>query len=86
MPYITQEERKIYEDSINALISKLPKEIEKVDGHLNYIITKILKSVYKQRYFDYNSAIGLLECIKQEYYRTVVSVYEEKKRKETGDI
>lgn len=86
MPYISQEERKKYEASINELVSKLPKEIEKIDGHLNYIITKILKSVYKQRYFDYNRAIGLLECVKQEYYRVIVAAYEEEKRSKTGDV
>jgi hypothetical protein len=86
MPYIPQEERKRYETFINELVSKLPKEEEKIDGHLNYIITKILKSVYKPGYFNYNRAIGLLECIKQEYYRIVVAVYEEKKRSDAGDI
>ncbi|MBS7655794.1 hypothetical protein KEJ50_04760 [Candidatus Bathyarchaeota archaeon] len=86
MPYIPQEERRRYESSINELVLKLPKEDEKIDGHLNYIITKILKSIYKQRYFDYNRAIGVLECVKQEYYRVMVAAYEDEKRRETGDI
>lgn len=86
MPYIPKEDRDRYDPIIAELISKLPDDVTKVDGHLNYIITKILKSVYKPRYFNYNRAIGLLECVKQEYYRTTVSPYEEEKRREEGDV
>lgn len=86
MPYIPQEERERYDAIIRELVSRLPEDVRKIDGHINYIITKILKTVYKPRYFNYNRAIGLLECVKQEYYRTTVGVYEEKKRQETGDV
>ena len=86
MPYIPKEERKRYDDLINELVSRLPSDITQIDGHLNYIITKMLKMVYKPRYFNYNRAIGLLECVKQEFYRVVVSPYEEWKRKEAGDV
>mgnify|MGYP007013800906 CR=1 FL=1 len=86
MPYIPKEERKRYDDLINELVSRLPSDITQIDGHLNYIITRILKMVYKPRYFNYNRAIGLLECVKQEFYRVVVSPYEERKRREAGDV
>ena len=86
MPYIPKEDRKRYDSIIAELISRLPDDVTKVDGHLNYVITKILKSVYKPRYFNYNRAMGLLECVKQEYYRTTVSPYEEEKRREEGDV
>jgi len=85
LPYIPKEERKRYDDLINELVSRLPSDITQIDGHLNYIITRILKIVYKPRYFNYNRAIGLLECVKQEFYRVVVSPYEERKRREAGD-
>jgi len=86
LPYIPKEERKRYDDLINELVSRLPSDITQIDGHLNYIITRILKMVYKPRYFNYNRAIGLLECVKQEFYRVVVSPYEERKRREAGDV
>ncbi|MCJ7637599.1 MAG: hypothetical protein MUO21_08935 [Nitrososphaeraceae archaeon] len=68
--------KKKYDDLIKDLISRLPPEDVSIDGHLNYIITKILKTVYKPKYFNYNRAIGLLECIKQEYCRIVMSQYD----------
>jgi len=86
MPYIPLDDRKRYDDIIKELVSRLPEDVSKVDGHLNYVITKILKTVYQPGYFNYNRAIGLLECIKQEYYRTTVAPYEETKRIETGDV
>jgi len=68
------------------IISRLPEDVSKVDGHLNYVVTKMLKLVYKPRYFNYNRAVGLLECVKLEFYRVVVSPYEDEKRSETGEV
>lgn len=57
-------------------LRRLPPE--EVDGVVNYVITKILRK-YPARYYHYNKAIGVLECIKQEYYRRVVAPCEDKK-------
>jgi predicted type IV restriction endonuclease len=65
-------------------LRKLPPE--EVDGVLNYVFTRVLRKVYPARYYHYNKAVGVLECIKQEYYRRVVAPYEDKKMQETGDI
>ena len=56
------------------------------DGELNYVITKIMKEVYPLRYYHINKAIGVLECIKQEFYRRVAAPYEDQKMKENGDV
>jgi len=37
-------------------------------------------------YADYNEVIGVLECVKQELYRKVISKYEDKKEKENGTV
>jgi len=87
MPYIKQEQRKKWEkiiSEIKEIIKKLP--VEELDGELNYLISNILKESYPPKYFNYNRAIGLLECIKSEFYRRKVGPYEDIKIKENGDI
>lgn len=87
MPYITQEKRPLYRKEIEALVKKLAEQpITEQDGDVNYIVTSILKQLYAPRYFNYNRAIGVLEAIKQEYYRRVVAPYEDTKIKDNGDV
>jgi len=87
VPYIKPERRKKYEKVLGELISILKSlPVEQVDGELNYVITKILKEVYPLRYFHINRAMGVLECIKQEFYRRVAAPYEDIKIKESGDV
>jgi len=57
-----------------------------LDGRLNYIVTVLLKRLYTPRYFNYNRAMGVLECVKQEFYRRVVAEYENEKIKENRDV
>jgi hypothetical protein len=87
MPYITQEERPQY-DKVLEELTKLLKEKppESVDGHLNYVVTKIIKEVYPLRYYHINKAMGVLECIQYEFYRRVAAPYEDIKIKENGDV
>lgn len=87
MPYIKPEKRGKYERALEELIGILKSlPIEEVDGELNYVVTKILKEVYPLRYFYINKAMGVLECIKQEFYRRVAAPYEDMKMKESGDV
>lgn len=87
MPYIKKQEREKYENVIKEIVEILKSQpIEQVDGELNYIMTRILLSVYEPKYFNYNRAIGVLECIKQEFYRRRVADYEDQKIKENGDL
>jgi len=86
IPYIRKEERERYDPIIAQLVESLPEDVTAIDGNLNYVITKILKTVYEPRYFNYNRAVGMLECVKQEFYRVVVSPYEDLKREQHGDV
>jgi len=87
MPYIKKHDRNKWQKLIKEagrIIKGLP--VEHLDGELNYFISKIIINSYPPKYFNYNRAIGLLECIKQEFYRRKVGRYEDKKIKENGDI
>jgi len=92
MPYIKQEDRKQYDEILNKLrelLSKVPDN--KKYGHINYCFTYILKYLFNLEhgpitYNDYNSIIGVLECIKLEYYRKLVSEYEDEKIESNGEV
>lgn len=87
MPYIKQDKRPLYKKEIDVLVKKLEKQsLKEQDGDLNYIVTSIMKRLYKPRYFNYNRALGVLEAIKQEYYRRAVAPYEDVKIRENGDV
>jgi hypothetical protein len=87
MPYIKPEKREKYNKVLDELVSILKSvPTEEVDGELNYVVTKILKDLYPLRYYHINKAMGVLECIKQEYYRRVAAPYEDTKIKESGDV
>ena len=87
MPYIKAEKRKKYTkiiDELTKILKTLPPE--EIDGELNYVVTKILKEIYPLRYFNINKAVGVLECIKLEYYRRVAIPYEDSKIVKNGDV
>jgi hypothetical protein len=87
VPYIKPERRTKYEkvlDELIGILKALPPE--EVDGELNYVVTRVLKGVYPLRYYHVNKAVGVLECIKQEFYRRVAAPYEDIKIKESGDV
>jgi len=87
LPYIRSEKRNKYDKPLRELISILKSlPADEVDGELNYVVTKILKETYPLRYFHINKAVGVLECIKLEFYRRVASPYEDQKIKEAGDV
>jgi len=87
MPYIKPEERPQYDACIEELVKLLKdKPPETVDGHLNYVVTKIIKEVYPLRYYHINKAMGVLECIQHEFYRRVAAPYEDTKIEQNGDV
>jgi len=87
LPYVKPENRAKYEKALDELIDILKSlPVEEVDGELNYVVTRILKQIYPLRYFHINKAIGVLECVKLEFYRRVAAPYEDKKMKESGDV
>ena len=79
MPYIKTERR------IDIHTSR---DIEN-PGELNYYLTKVCLAYFEKfgkSYTTLNAIIGVLECVKQEFYRREVIPYENGKLKENGDV
>lgn len=54
---------------------------------MNYAITRLVNEAFKYgSYSDYNDAMGVLECVKQEFYRRMVVPYEEGKLRDNGEV
>jgi hypothetical protein len=83
MPYIKQEQRIEIEKNLAELFSH-----QYTDGQLNYIITRLLLNNIggNLNYAEVNKTMGVLECVKQEFYRRVAGPYEDKKIAENGDV
>lgn len=85
MPYIKAEERVHFEN----LVKEMCLVEIRTPGELNYLLTRLVHSFLDQKsesYQAYNDALGSLEGCKLELYRQHVSVYEDKKIKQNGDV
>jgi hypothetical protein len=81
MPYIKQEDRKVFEDFLRSC------PIISSPGQLNYIFTMLCRFyIQKPTYTSINDAIGALECVKLELYRRLAVPYENEKVSQNGDI
>ncbi len=85
MPYIPKEIREIIDDMIDEITKS---DFLRDAGVLNYMISQMCRAALGEnpRYKDYNRVIGVLFCAEQEFYRRAVVPYEDKKKKENGDI
>ena len=93
MPYIKKEDRKDYDDLITEIIGRLlfkgPKDTSTaVVGDVNYVISSIIWRLFEEKvsYTNGNNLVGVLECVKQEFYRRKLLEYEDEKIKENGDL
>lgn len=82
MPYIDKTSREKLDSGLLA--------VPITPGMLNYCITKLLNAYLNNygpiTYSSINDIIGALECAKQEFYRRVAVPYENKKKKQNGDV
>ena len=78
MPYVEKERR-------DRLDLNLPP---RTPGELNYVLTTVCLEYVdgEPNYTFYNEVIGVLECVKQEFYRRAVAPYEDTKIAENGDV
>lgn len=96
MPYINEEERLELDENIERMIKCIsetkahlnnPQDFSNFLGRINYCFSRILMGVMKNvSYKNIAMATGVLENIKQEFYRRIASPYEDKKITENGDI
>lgn len=85
MPYIPIETRAPVDEILSLLFRVLSRGNL---GGLNYIITRLVDwhAASRADYFAYNEILGVLEAVKLEFYRRRVAPYEDKKKKENGDV
>ena len=82
MPYINENSRYEIDESVEELIRAIGSP-----GKLNYAITRlILLYAPKPNYSEIATITGVLENVKQEYYRRLAAPYEDNKIKENGDV
>ena len=94
MPYIKKEARVFLDECIENVVSKITdgnsltnEEFLSISGEINYTFSRILSSCMGTPSYSKIAVItGVLENIKQEFYRRVASAYEDIKIIENGDI
>lgn len=88
MPYVDKVRRVVLTPVVEmtrAVAKCLPTPFNV--GDANWLITNIiLVALPLGSYSEYNAAIGLLECIKQELYRRMIAPYEDSKCLVNGDV
>lgn len=95
MPYIKQKDRDLLDEPIRRVINVLMDlhaersgSIYKFAGSLNYVITKIIVTLWHRcpSYSTGNTLIGVLHCATYEFSRRHLGLYEDKKIRENGDV
>lgn len=96
MPYISEEERQELDDCIDQMIKCIsstkanlnnPNDFSNFLGRINYCFSRVIMGVMKTTsYKNIAMVTGVLENIKQEFYRRIAIPYEEQKITENGDI
>lgn len=94
MPYIDEKSRKILDRSIDDLANIITnhselgnEDVVTVLGDLNYCMTRLIGQVMgSTSYAKIAMITGVVENVKQEFYRRVAVPYEEEKIVMNGDI
>ena len=91
MPYIKEEKREELDPCIDNLIRCLDPEkdliVSNILGDINYTFSRILGGLMGTPSYNKIAMItGVLENIKQEFYRRVCQNYEDLKIRQNGDI
>ena len=86
VPYVIQEVRDAVDTEINCLVAEIKVLRYLGPCVLNYAITRIVDAVYEPGYANIATITGVLENVKQEFYRRVAVLYEDKKMVENGDV
>lgn len=94
MPYIKEEARFYLDNTISILANLISEDRDLSDeefvsivGELNYSISRLLAKVMnKPSYSKIAMITGVLENVKQEFYRRIASPYEDAKMSANGDL
>ena len=88
MPYITKDDKSKFSMSLTHLYETMQNH-GVTPGEMNYLFTELSKYYLMTKgtsYTHMNDVIGALEGCKLEFYRRVVSGYEDQKIEENGDV
>lgn len=88
MPYISEKDRARLDRHIEAVVETLrEKPFGESLGDINYLFSRVLAGTMGDiSYQKVAMATGVVENVKQEFYRRAASPYEDKKIAENGDI
>jgi len=92
MPYIPPGQRSQLDPAIRRLADQIRAHHDgqsnaSIAGILNYAVTRLVLDAMKpSRYHDIALVTGVLENVKQEFYRKFAAPYEEEKIKENGPV
>lgn len=93
MPYIKVDRRNKIDKSIEQLAKTLSsnrenkQSLEEILGDINYSFSRILAILMEKPNYNKVAMItGVLENIKQEFYRRIATPYENQKIEENGDV
>lgn len=91
MPYIASEDRERLDPAIDELVQALRERAEARDGafegYLNYAVTRLALGVIpERRYASIARLTGVLENVKQEFYRRYAEPYEDEQIEKSGDV
>ncbi|PIQ69496.1 MAG: hypothetical protein COY22_02735 [Candidatus Tagabacteria bacterium CG_4_10_14_0_2_um_filter_40_13] len=82
MPYIKPEKRL----EMDKIVELMKTKSVKADGDLNYILFKLCKETVAPSYNNFKNFIGELRQCATEIERRLLSLYEDEKIKENGDV
>jgi hypothetical protein len=85
IPYIKEQQRERFKKVIDEVFDVHVLN----EGELNYLITcicQIYQVEHKESYAVHNQIMGVLECVKQEWYRKQTVPYEIRKESENGGV
>ena len=87
MPYISQEDRKTYDEKLDALCEALEEEGYD-EGHVTYMLYMIVARWFKHipKYKSIARIRGVLLGTISEFDRRIAAPYEDEKIKENGDV
>jgi hypothetical protein len=96
MPYIKEDERQQLDICIDQMIACIfdnktslnnPHNFQNYLGRINYCFSRVLAGLMQEPSYNKIAMItGVLENIKQEFYRRIATPYENQKIIENGDI
>ncbi len=89
MPYIKEELRKKVDEKLEVLIRQVGCANEdEIEGLLNYCITNLCCVMIEKevRYKYINRILGVLECVKHEFYSRIATIFEDECIEKNGDI